>query len=96
MIGRFFRATFKNPPGIPNYQVAPRYDISGAAALVMQREYGEPILAFTGTGKIPRRSLMATQQPPLYYTFRGVQSGLGGTQAGQFAMSPLTDETGGK
>lgn len=96
MFGKFFRATFKNPPGIPNYQVAPRYDISGAAQFVMQPEFTQPILAFTGTGKIPRRSIMATQEVPLYYTFRGIQSGLGGIQAGQFALSPLTDETGGQ
>jgi len=96
MFGRFFRATFKNPPGIPDYQVAPRYDNSGAASFVMQPEFTQPILAFTGPGKIPRRSLMATQQPPLYYTFRGVQAGLGGLQAGQFALSPLTDSSGGQ
>jgi len=93
---RFFRPLFKNPPGIPNYRVAPRYDISGAAAFVMEREYGEPLLYVAGPGTLTFDSLRVTQQTPLYFTFRGVQAGLGGNMAGQFALSPLSaDSVGG-
>lgn len=92
---RIFRSMFKNPPGIPNYQAGPHYDISGAANFVMQQEYYNPLIAVQGPGMVPRGSLRVTEKPLYLGQLSVIQSGLGGIQTGQFMLSPLTDATGG-
>lgn len=84
------RKVFTQPPGIPNYRVGPNYDGAGAGAFVFEREFQDPLYNVFGPGKVAG-SFMVLPQPQVYYYGYQKLAGLGGQQAGQFALQPLGD-----
>lgn len=84
----------KNPAGIPNYTVAPSFDLAGAAGFIFQREYFDPVLVFRGAGRVPRGGINVLQQPQVFIGARVTERGIGGIVPGQFILQPLTGGNG--
>lgn len=83
------KRVFQNPIGIPNYAVAPHFDLAGAAGFVFQREFVDPVLVFRGAGRVPRGGYRVLQQPQVFIGARVTERGIGGIVPGQMILQPL-------
>jgi hypothetical protein len=92
---RHLRSVFQQKSeGISNYEIGPTYDGIGAGAAIFLQHFQNPLYLVRGPGRVPVSSLRVLQRPQVYFLPTVTVVGVGGVQAGQIILQPLTDQTG--